>query len=787
MNVSSTIRFRSWVSGRAAGVILGTAVAGVLATQARADSAQAGPVDQSNVLEEVTVTARRVEESIQRVPIAITALSAEDLRREQINSRDELAQNVAGLVDNAFSVAGGDRSGYYIIRGQGESFGGTPGVLTYFGDVPGLQLDNQDQGPLSIDGRPGTFIDLASVQVLKGPQGTLFGRNTTGGAVLFTPQRPTDSFEGYVSGSLGNYWDRSLEGAINIPLIPGKLAVRIAAGAEGRDGFVEDVGPLGPRAYENLNYQTVRASVLFTPTDNLENYLITRYYQSSDNGSVFVLSEGSPTTNPQFVGLAAQQQALGPWKVALGPLPPFDQTQYAQGINTTKLDLSKYLTIKNIVSYAYMAERFGSDVDGTVLPVLTQTEQYRPTPREGVFTEELQGTGKALDDHLTYTVGLYEDRADQLNPFINDFQFYPFVTPPFPNIPAGAVPGVAPVAGYPAESIFDGSSQSKAVYAQTSLDLGAFTPSLEGLSLTAGGRYTQEIIGTNSWTVLSDLEALHITNTYKNSYPSFTAGIDYQIDPRTLIYVSARDAFKSGGVNAQVSPSSQFSTFSPEKLLSYETGVKTHLHLGTSEIQLSTDYFYGDYTNIQRSVADISVAPAGFVENVAAAKIQGVEADVRMLLTRDFEVNLSYAYTDGSYTKVNGIAQSELLGLPLPYIAKNRITVAPEYRMAFVPESLGIFKVRVAYTYQSPITYVTAMTNPPSPVSPLIPGYGLLNGGFNWDHFLGHENLQFNGYVKNATNKEYVQGRFDFYEQAGFVSSQYGQPRTFGFELRYTF
>jgi iron complex outermembrane recepter protein len=732
-------------------------------------------------LEEVIVTARRVEESTQKVPIAITALSASDLRGAHINSIAELTENVAGLVNNA-TGAGGDQNAVFMIRGQGVSFGGAPGVLTYFADVPGLNLDSTN---MSIDGRPGSYIDLANIQVLKGPQGTLFGRNTTGGNVLFVPQRPTDNFEGYITAGLGNYSDRSIEGAVNIPVIPDSLLIRISGGAEGRDGFVKDTGPLNT-SYEALDYQTLRIGVLVKPNDSFENYLITRYYHDDEGGPAWILTKGSPTTNSQFVALAAQQAALGPYTVAQGPLPPYDKTQYAQAINTTTWKVSNTFILKNIVSYAHMEEAFGTDVDGTILPILTQTQVFRPIPRYDVYSEELQATGKVFDDHFSYSAGLYYDHAGIMGTQITDFQYYPFTTPLVPPIPPNTIPGVSPIPGYPVEQEYNGDSiGNRAVYSQATLDLGVLNSVLEGLKVTAGTRYTWEKMFGDDWTVLSNIVDAHSRSTYKNSYPSYTFDLSYQLDPRTLLYMSVRDAYKSGGINIQVPESSPAYTYGPEKLTSYEVGFKSTAKLSSVEIQMAADAFYGAYTNIQTTAQNPAVAVVAYAANAAAAKIQGIEVDGRAQFVNGIGLSLSYAYTDSAYTTISSIAQANLLGAPFPNVAKQRITITPDYVLPFIPRSEGSIKLRASYAYQSPITYVTS--NAPSVLPPYLPGYGLISAGLDWARFLGHDNLSLTAYARNLLDKEYVTARFDFYAQAGFISSEYGEPRTFGAQFRYAF
>src|SRR5690606_29005292 len=172
-------------------------------------------------MEEVIVTARKRDENLQEVPIAITAISSEELREKAISAPSDLQLHTPGL---ELRPGGSQQRNnvQFFIRGQGTTFGSAPGVVTYFSDAP---VGNSAK--VSI-GNNGQFFDLASVQVLKGPQGTLFGRNTTGGAVLFTPQHPGNEFGGFLQAKAGNYDMREYTGAVTIPLIDGTLSVRAA-------------------------------------------------------------------------------------------------------------------------------------------------------------------------------------------------------------------------------------------------------------------------------------------------------------------------------------------------------------------------------------------------------------------------------------------------------------------------------------------------------------------------------------------------------------------------------
>ena len=763
--------------------VLGFAVA-LLALANSSQAQQTSAADQPPPeLQEIIVTAQRVEQSASKVPVAMEVLTGKELTELRINSREDLANQVSGLSVNTSS--NGEQNAFFMIRGQGASFGGVPGVTTYFADVPSLAQPTANAGYMGIEGRSGSFLDLENVQVLKGPQGTLFGRNSTGGNVLFVPVKPGSSTDGYIQAGFGNYNDVNVEGAANVPLIDDILYARVALGAENRDGYVKDVGLVNNRAlYEALNYRTARVGLVYKPTSNFENYTIVRWYHDDEGGPAFVPSAGNPAINPQYAALVQQQQSRGPWAVA-DDLRNYTKTEYSQAVNTTTWEVDRFLTLKNIVSYARYSAPNGVDVDGSTLPIVQQTFQYQRQPLDIISTEEIQATGLLLGDHFNYAVGFYTDSSRTPDGNIQEFVFFP-VSPAFPLPAPNTVPGVTSTPGFPVISAVTDTTHSHAVYGQVTLDLGVFSSALENLKVTAGERYTWERAHADSYTVLSVIADTVTHSSYENSYPSYTFGLEYQLNPNTLLYISDRDAFKSGGVNAQAVSSLPIYNYAPEKLVSYEAGVKTSFSLPNVAVRIAADVFKGDYTDIQRSVTD-PVAVANYTENVARGKVNGAELDLEALIARNLRLSLSYTYLDSAYTHVtNSLAVGELEGAPFPNVPKNHVATTAEYTLPFVPENVGQVALRATYSAQSQITF--ASTNSGIGVlGPWIPGYSLLDAGISWRDVLGYRNLVVDGYVKNLTDKDYVTARYDFYNTAGFITSIYGPPRTFGMQVRYQF
>jgi iron complex outermembrane receptor protein len=255
-----------------------------------------------NTIEDVVVTARRREESQQSVPVAITTLTGAQLERSGFRSTEDLRGTVPSL-----NISGQRRDeAQFYIRGQGPGQITTgqrnfTSVATYFAEVP-----------TTVAG-PGVFYDLSSVQVLKGPQGTLFGRNTTGGAVLFEPNHPAYQDSGYAQLTLGDYDYRELEGVINADLVPERLAVRIAGQISRRDGYTKSV--VTGQKLDGRRYEALRASVLVNPSDGIESLTIVDYRHKDNSGGSAIFTTFDPSLTFSSVAIptlpAGLNAALG--------------------------------------------------------------------------------------------------------------------------------------------------------------------------------------------------------------------------------------------------------------------------------------------------------------------------------------------------------------------------------------------------------------------------------------------------------------------------------------------
>lgn len=314
------------------------------------------------------------------------------------------------------------------------------------------------------------------MQVLNGPQGTLFGKNTTGGVVLFSPNRPSNRWEGSLKGEVGNYDMRSIEAMLNVPLSD-SLQIRLAGQAQRRDGFTIDRGPFFPgKDYDDRRFWAVRGSVLLQLTPDLENYTIVDSLGSNTNGQGYIFD----LLNPAYVSAGMwtnyfhQQQAAGVRSTAYSANSHDDRFNFGV-INTTRWHISPSLAVKNIFSYRIVKWENGQDNDASPF-VMTDLVGARPNLgrwhlQTGTLTDELQMQGSILNGDLEFTTGAYLETTKALGPqpyevhCCENFGEFVFIQPDSTN-----------------------DSRSRGVYGQATYDLGNALSPLRGLKLTAGYR-----------------------------------------------------------------------------------------------------------------------------------------------------------------------------------------------------------------------------------------------------------------------------------------------------------
>ena len=533
------------------GLAAGTSAAMLAATWAMAQTAPASTAtsaDSGSALEEIVVTARRRTEALQNVPVAVDVVGMESLENRLIQTQADLQVAVPGL-----TVVSGNNNNELNFVMRGESVDG------YSGSPPGVQ-PYVDEVPIPIMSSTALY-DLENVQAVKGPQGTLFGRNSTGGAVLFQTATPKNEFGGYASAQYGNYDRLVTQAAVNVPIIPDKVLVRFSGFAASGGAFVLNLYN-GQRQGDD-NERSGRVTLEARPTDGLVNVMTvqldnaggtsvpdTAYYTvPCGQPSGFNSCTYSPANQPFFSKLLSGQTFPGypSGYVYPGGFQTLTQFQRAQGnyvidqnasfahaldsvyaIDKTTLDLSSAVSIKNIFGYSYASNSIGYDTDYSPYPIVQQYSPSAPLSNSPLSAEnsktkeisdELQLTGTALDQRLNYLLGLFyiDSTEDYLSPLW--------------------LASIDNSVSYHAET----GDKSYAVFSQETFKL------TDRLNLTLGGRWTKEDIALNQ--LAGSVFGAGYPQTTSESKPSWTASLDYHFGSSLMAYVTTRGSWRRGGFN----------------------------------------------------------------------------------------------------------------------------------------------------------------------------------------------------------------------------------------------
>lgn len=806
---------------------------------------------------DIVVTARRVEERLQDVPISISVFNQQQLSNRNIVTASDLATYTPSLSTN--SRFGSDNSSF-AIRGFVQDQGTAPSVGVYFADVVALRAAS---GTTVGNGAGvGAYFDLANVQVLKGPQGTLFGRNTTGGAVLLVPQKPTGRLEGYIEGSVGNYDLRRVQAVVNVPVMD-TLRVRLGVDRQTRDGYLINHSGIGPRDFSDVDYTALRLSIVADLTPNLENYTVLTYSKSNTNGFLPRLTASLPMPDGRTIstvngvpitGLApiagpfARQQLLrqsargdGYYDVENAVVDALLKVEQWQIINTTTWKATDALTIKNVASYGQYRQQqrgavFGENfyaAGGTPFNIV----QSIPYPgldsaSQSTFTEELQFQG-SVGSRLQWQAGGYAELSEPLN-------FSGSLSPTGSACPDTNV--------YNCTVVIPGVSALGSRYAKNTFhDLGAYGQATykitDRLSATAGIRYTYDytkvvarqttyqsfvpgakppLLGTCTNTLAFGTAAqgnvgktdadCETPFTQKSKKPTWLIGIDYKPTEDLLIYAKYARGYRQGGVNPYAPG---LYTFEPEKLDSYEAGIKANFS-GAVRGHLNVAGFYNDFSNQQLAIggnpctigstcngftgANPGRSPTSAILNAGQSRVAGVEVDGSIIPFKGLTLDVGYAYLDTklksiTFPAVNAFFQSYTLtsslpGLPLVLSPKNKVSVTGTYMLPF-DESIGRIALSATFTHTDSMQSTYSDYGPeviglvgydPS----RIPATDLLNLNLNWSNIAGRP-VDLSVFATNVTNERYPAFSLGVLSNFGFASEVPAPPRMYGLRLRYRF
>ncbi len=732
---------KSALVGTASFVALAVGMPASAQTSSAADEASAG----TNGLEEIVVTARRREEVAQTVPIVMDVFNQQALAEQDIRQAQDLSHNVPGL--SIVSSFRGNAS-FVFLRG-------VPGVITYFAEVP--------MGTTTPLAGGAFYFDLDNVQALKGPQGTLFGLNADAGALLFQPKRPADNFGGYAQVTVGDYNRHEFQGVVNVPVVADKLSVRAGIDYDHLDGFIHDLSE--GKDVDDEDYWIGRISATLKPVDGFTNYFMANYYYSKTDGGDLFPNGLNPKGFalrffPSLAASFAQQRALGPY-VSLGSTIPGGMAYWIEQWNLSDIatiDISDTLSIKNIAGYSEVSTYSRLNFAGTPLPVYEVGVGSTPQGPLATYSDETQLQGKSLDEKLTWVVGSFLSFNHQTDP------------QPQYNIVLGGKSG----------TLSGTSGRTQAVYTQGTYDLSSV---LEGLKFTAGYRYTWDWRSAyqNSLSAAGKTLIVYAADGQFHA-PGYTFSLDYQIDPKTLVYVSYSKAYSSGGFTLNAPP--QLQKFNPEYLSDVEAGIKADWQWAGIKVRTDFGGFYGWYQNIQSPSVESYSDATGIhlttvTANAATAHIEGLESEFTILPVDGLELTGNALLMDAKYDRYisNGV---DLSGTPFFYLPQFKYSVTGRYHFA-LPGSLGDLAFSAAYTWQRHLL----KSNDYPPVS-YLPSFGNLDLNIEWTDIAGAP-VDGTFYMTNATDNPVNMGGFGAYNALGLAAVGVAPPRMWGFKIRYRF
>jgi iron complex outermembrane receptor protein len=729
-------------------------------------------------IEEVVVTARRKEESAQTVPVAVTALSAGKLEQFKINNLDDLQYFDPSL--NVSASSGRPNQPIYSLRGIRPTeavFGQDPTVAIYMADVVLSPAKASNQG----------MYDLQSVQILKGPQGTLFGRNTTGGAILLTPQKPGEEFGGNVMVGAGSFGLMETEFGIDLP-VSDTFAMRLAGKISDEDGHQKNVAPgqyYGDRRGGGETYST-RLTTVWDISDTVVNETIFTWDKVDLNGRTAVLQAVNPASGlsayngaalPSIFDALERAQARDVHKIE-SDMRERSEAEVWGIYNTTTIELNDNLTLKSIAAYRDMDAYEVVDMDSTaisgVLSSLQSTEMEHAS-------YELQLLGSALDGKLDWVTGLYWYYEDGVE-----------------HSPGDVLYDLQPTRN-PFTQVSTIHNNSYSVFGQGTYHFN------DQWSMTAGARWTydekeMEVIASDptscalgGTTGLLPQDQCQVSMSESFSQPTGTVSLEYKPNAFTMLYASSRLGYRAGGFNARASTPAEYEPFDQETVVDIELGGKIDWGVGDWSMRTNVALYQQWYDDIQRTVVVTGPtgAPGSAVQNAAEATVTGLEIEQTISPTENLTIMLQYAYTDPEYKswEDNGVDVSDT---PFFFTPEHAFTATISYRYP-LEGNAGTLTMGASAAWQDDIWLNALQTSAiidsvPRSIHPTLQqdDYWLFGLTLGWENMMG-SNLDLSAYAKNVTDEEYAVGGVMLYHTLGLSTKAFGDPRSYGVQLRYQF
>ena len=735
-------------------------------------------------LEEILVTARKRVESIQDVPVAVSTFSEQQIERQTIQEFTDFQAQMPGLYvrteQHDPSIA------RVSIRGQqqADSLLTTDASVGVY--VDGVSLPRQA-------GLNSNLFDLERIEVLKGPQGTLYGRNTTGGAVNVIARKPDyEGVHGYLTGSFGNENYTQFSGAINLPLSD-TAAARLAVQKTDQDGWGQS--RLTGQEYYDQDELFVRGSLMLDPSERVNILLQVDYLDIDEGGAIEKLLQpgGNLTNGLPFTGaLSAGTELLGPAasfedqvNAGFAALQGFadgdlyntdgdadkfaEATLYGGGL-TISVDLTDNIEFKSVTGYRNWETSQLLDLDGTPFvllhPVLAVDADF--------FSQELQLSGST--DNLEWVFGGYYSLEE--------------------GVDGSQTLAVAAI--NPTRNITEGevTNTSIAVFAQ-----GTYSIS-DSLNLTAGVRWTEEekeltnknrLEDAASGTLLAcrvppgniPLDQCAVDSSDKFSDPSWLLSLDYRISDQLMVYASNSRGFRGGGQNLRADGADVAAAqpFAPETATSYEVGIKGDF--ADSLLRLNAAAFFVDYEDIQQTIIVPGSAAGSVVTvltNAAEAEIKGFEVEAWLNPTENFSLFATAGFLDFEYKDFSSFAQDGVTlvdrsdeGTTLP---DWQVSLSAQYNVPVGDNELG---------FQLDYFWTDDYNTDPSST---LPDDVSQDAFGRWNARIDYRmpgDLTISAWGKNLTDEEYITTTTDFTGNLGWTISVVGAPRSFGITVNKKF
>ncbi|PEQ11887.1 hypothetical protein B2G71_13945 [Novosphingobium sp. PC22D] len=752
---------------------------------ALAQDAQAASVDESAIV----VTARRRDENAQDVPIAITAVSSKTIEELRVVQAEDLE-----ILEPTFSVS--SSSGYvnknvYALRGirPTESiYGQDPTVQVYLADVVQSPSQGSNLG----------FYDLENIQILKGPQGTLFGRNTIGGAILLTPRKPGYDFAVDAMVGAGSFGLFETEVGVDIPVAP-TFRLRLAGRTIDSDGYQTNVGTgaFNGTKYGGEKTRSIRATMVADLTDRIRNTTMVTYDDKNTNGRIQVLQ----AINPDNALIAAYASVFGTaFQDTLerarnrdindveSNLDNYDDVEAWSVTNTTVAELSGALTFKSILNYREVDSRTSIDLDSSEATILHSTPQYANLDHHSVELQ-LQSDG----DRFDWTLGgfYYHEKGEEYSPGV----FFPALLGAInPIIQRGIVDNTSyAVFGQGSYKLTDkltATVGARMNWDKKGLTLNSFSGSTCSLQV-----YNDATADPNDLVRLPNDDCfLPLSETF--SKPTGSVSLDYKVTPDVLVYATSRLGYRSGGFNLRGDIPVEYAPFGSETVVDLEGGIKSDYSLGMMAMRTNVAVYHQWYSDIQRTVAVANAggSPGSAVENAAKARVFGIELNQMLRPTDWLTFDLSYAYIKPRYKSyIDPATGTDLSDTPFQFTPRHSGSVRGTIE-APLGNDAGTLRFVANASWQDEIwinslhTIETIREHPPE-IVPLLKqkAYWVVDLSAGWDNVMD-TGIDLSAYVRNLFDEEYKVGGIQLYTGAtGFIAAAYGRPRSAGVQMRFRF